>query len=70
MDILSDLSKLVGEEDEANRKLWEARNKTRDLVNDNLTKLADMGVIKISVNRQVLGRILSVPRTKAETIFR
>lgn len=70
MDILGDLSKAVGEEDVASQKLWEARSKTRALVNDNLTKLADMGVIKISVNRQILGKILGVPRTKTESVFR
>lgn len=57
--LASELQGLVFAEDDAQRKLYEARNKTQALIQDNLEPLVRMGVVSVKVNRAMLGRLIN-----------
>lgn len=70
MDELEKLALMVKAEDEAAQKLWEAKRKTQDTVRDNVQKLMDSGVIKLTINRSVLFRLTETGRKMSVQAFR
>ena len=62
--ILSELMGSLEAEDAAQRALWDAKNKTQMVMRDNLKELMNTGVIKISVNRDMLNRMMRIPMDK------
>jgi len=62
--ILNELMKAVEGEEEAQRALWDAKNKTQTVVRDNLKELVNTGVIKISVDKKAVTRLMGRPSEK------
>ena len=62
--ILNELMESVEAEDEANKRLFEAKRRTKELVADNLKDLLNTGVIKISVDRETMRRLMGRPSNR------
>ena len=62
--ILAELMGSLEAEDAAQRALWDAKHKTQMVMRDNLKELLNTGVIKISVNRDMVNRLMKIPVEK------
>lgn len=65
MDAINELLKSVDAEDKARGELWNAQNRTRQVVRENMTKLMDSGLVKLEINRVQLRRMVGQAPAKA-----